>query len=564
MGIRTFFLWSLVTGLFGLSGVFSGGVDAQSTPATDYHVSVRDGSDRDGDGSLVRPWQTITFALNRISTPAPGHTHRLIVDHGAYDRQTGEQFPIVMRPGIVLEGRGGGTVGLYGSGSGTPDALIEFPASTVFGPETAVRGFFLACSGIGIRVHGASSTTASSPVIEGVNTFQCGVGIEVVASGTIVHPLLRKCVMVENVLDGIRFQAVTSGEIRAKMEDCWFLLNHQTGFSCQAMDRGVIHLEVDDSRVQHNGRRMNPAMGLALLAESQGRITTRFRNVLVADHDVGIYARNHGGEIIDNRFLHVTTTRNAWGLYHDPNGSPAPRSQIDNSIFWGNLTADVVGPVRGDVTFTDFTTAFVHRLGQTPPIAGVDGNLDVDPLFLAAASGDFRLRPGSPVVDQGNLSAGDLPVRDLDRDLRVIDGDGDGLVDPDLGCDERTTLWLAGPARIQAGVALELQVPSNGGFTYIGALSFGTSPGIPLPPPDNRVIPLNPDWLFARTVFGMPPVATQFFGLLDANGTSRLQINIPNNPSIVGLTIYGAALTAVSTNSGVRHISNPVQITIRN
>jgi len=506
----------------------------------------------------------MTFALNKIPAPAPGKTSRLVVDHGFYSRGSGEQFPLTMRPGVVLEGLGGGTVGLYGAGSSTQDVLVEFPRGTVFGPETQLKGMLLCCAGIGVKISGGTSTMASSPVVEGVNTFNCGIGISVGVSGDKAAPTFIRCKAVQNVLDGIRLEATSEGEIVAGFQECWFLTNDQTGFSLNASGGSLIDLKADDSVVQHNGRRLFPSIGAALLAGSRGKITTRFRNMVVAHHEVGLYVKNDGGDGIFNRFLHVTASKNGYGLFTDAAGEPAPRSEVINSIFWGNATADMVGVQKGEVQFTNFTTALVNRLGFKPPSPGVDGNMDVDPQFIAAAAGDFRVKPGSPVVDRATVSVVDLPDLDIDKDLRVIDGDGDGLADPDMGADERTTLWLAGPPRIRIGVALDMKVPTNAGYTYIGALSMGSKPGFRLSAAEPRMIPLNPDWLFVSTVYGLPPVATGFFGLLDANASARLQINIPNEPLIVGMTIHAAAVTARNTSTGLHHITNPVKITFMN
>jgi hypothetical protein len=65
---------------------------------------------------------------------------------------------------------------------------------------------------------------------------------------------------------------------------------------------------------------------------------------------------------------------------------------------------------------------------------GLNGNVSVDPLFVDAPTGDFHLRPESPVVDAGEDD--DAPPIDIDGDQRPADGNGDGVPRVDVGADE--------------------------------------------------------------------------------------------------------------------------------
>ena len=60
---------------------------------------------------------------------------------------------------------------------------------------------------------------------------------------------------------------------------------------------------------------------------------------------------------------------------------------------------------------------------------GTDRNLQEDPLFVAASSGNYRLLDGSPAIDAGNPV--DAPAFDFDSIARPQDGDGnlDAVVD---------------------------------------------------------------------------------------------------------------------------------------
>jgi hypothetical protein len=63
-----------------------------------------------------------------------------------------------------------------------------------------------------------------------------------------------------------------------------------------------------------------------------------------------------------------------------------------NSIFWN--TPDFEGILTPQ--------AVIHSITREAGYAGVNGNIDSDPLFIAPADGDFRLQPTSPAIDRGS------------------------------------------------------------------------------------------------------------------------------------------------------------------
>jgi hypothetical protein len=64
-------------------------------------------------------------------------------------------------------------------------------------------------------------------------------------------------------------------------------------------------------------------------------------------------------------------------------------------------------------------------------------NIDVDPLFVDSATGDYHLRFGSPAIDSGGTCASVCKaVPDLDGLIRPIDGNGDGSAVRDIGAYE--------------------------------------------------------------------------------------------------------------------------------
>lgn len=113
---------------------------APSTPSNAYplvHVNPSAGSDTSGDGSQLRPYQTITHALrlapvNSIVLLAPGH----------YSEASGERFPIQLRPGVTVQGSPNGALGqtvIRGSGIfvSTTAGLVQ---TTLVGADGAGLG----------------------------------------------------------------------------------------------------------------------------------------------------------------------------------------------------------------------------------------------------------------------------------------------------------------------------------------------------------------------------------------------------------------------------------------
>ena len=87
-------------------------------------------------------------------------------------------------------------------------------------------------------------------------------------------------------------------------------------------------------------------------------------------------------------------------------------------------------------SYTSYSTW--HATTQPGGVAQVlsgTGRLDVNPLFADPAAGDYRLTPGSPVVDKGDPEASGA-ILDLAGKSRVVDGDGNGTAVRDMGAYE--------------------------------------------------------------------------------------------------------------------------------
>lgn len=143
---------------------------------------------------------------------------------------------------------------------------------------------------------------------------------------------------------------------------------------------------------------------------------------------LGNSASSHGGglsvfgssPIVINSTFSGNSSEGTGGAVYVNSGGPI----VSNSILWGDSAE-----TEGDEVFSqsDLTSVTYSDVGGGCSVASgcttdETGNIDADPLFVDAESGDLRLQDASPCIDVGNDAEVPIDTADLDGDGDVAEG----------------------------------------------------------------------------------------------------------------------------------------------
>jgi hypothetical protein len=359
----------------------------------------------------------------------------------------------------IIDGNAGGVVVTFNSGEGRSAVLRGFTITngggflgsgvavsnaspTIDGNVvTANRG----CDGIGINVSFGSPLIVNNQITSNVRSGCSGgiggAGIKVSGAGAAV---IEANVIADNSLTGgngggISLFAAGAPVIRNNV----IARNSVSGISPATQGGGIWIVNQSDALIVQNlivGNSAGEGGGVYWLVPS-GPPGPRLVNNTIVDNSAMVAGR--GSAVFADGF-----DANA-ALVNNVLAGPADQT----ALHCGNFN-DPNPPV---IQFNDvFTPSGPAYGGICADQTGINGNLSVDPAFAAPASSDYRLRPGSPVIDAGNSAAANVPEGDLGGNARVLDGNGDGVAVVDMGAYERP----AGPVSRMA-TADSILAPSS-------------------------------------------------------------------------------------------------------
>ncbi|HEX42842.1 MAG TPA: hypothetical protein ENN81_12400 [Phycisphaerales bacterium] len=164
------------------------------------------------------------------------------------------------------------------------------------------------------------------------------------------------------------------------------------------------------------------------LALEEGPAMPVIRNSLiagnVADDRGGAFHGQECNLVLTNVTIAHNTSSRAGGLY-----AHASYIRLNNCIVWGNSDnsgAGLSSQVDADAPVTAIHCCIQNHTGQF----GVDGNINLDPVFANPLGRDYHLKLNSPCIDAGDNALVGPGATDLDGRIRIV------RTAVDMGCYE--------------------------------------------------------------------------------------------------------------------------------
>lgn len=323
------------------------------------YVNPATGADAAGAGaSADKPYKTITFALSKAQ---PGTF--IQVAAGNYNKESGETFPLLLKPGVTLRGdetsKGQGVL-ITGGGFYTSKTFARQDITILADNGSAIAGLTVTNPnqrGTGVWVE------SSNPIIKN-NTFTNSLREGVFITGT-GNPRIESNIFVQNKGNGISIAKLAQGEIRNN-------LFQDTGFGL-AIGGASTPLVTENQIVQNQqGLYINdtakPVLRKNVIQNNKqdGVIIT-----ISAAPDLGTNA-SPGGNLIRNNTRYDVNNSTKTGRI------AAVGNDIDQKKIFGQVdfvAATVDQPSGGAVTFKDvpagyWAKGYIEALASQNIIAG--------------------------------------------------------------------------------------------------------------------------------------------------------------------------------------------------
>lgn len=376
----------------------------------------------------------------------------------------------------TLENSGGGIAVHAGMGDGSSDNTISgisILANTISNPGYNIGVFISPASSTGlsrntitdveIRGNQISGHSNSSILIDSSNQANCN------------DNLAEDIVIADNRIDGphVTIEVVGASGTNAsnnRISNIALTGNVLSGGGIQfsvATNQNTQNNLVSAVLIERNHISSCLANGIYLIAGSGGAHGNRLENAILHSNfindcsDAGILIHGDTSYSPNNTISNVAIVNqtlvnngNSWAGGLNINSKDASNTitgvTLSNSILWGNEGGDAI---RGALT-PDLVT---HTLLGDSRFVGTNSNFYQSPAFVEPASGNYRLQSNSPCVDSGLSPTPSAGAQDLDRNIRIWDGNNDDTAVVDRGA------WEYGSIAMQ-----EIEVRGDGVAIYAG------------------------------------------------------------------------------------------------
>ena len=434
--------------------------------AKDYYVDGKNGSNSSGDGTLTKPWKSITYALSQVNSGTDMHT--IHVAAGTYDTSI-ETFPVAMKNKISLEGGGRDNTILDAQGTET---VIRF--ENVSDPGTKIEGFTIMNgqgqyvpgepnSG-GIQIVNSSPSIINNIIRENKDSYAGNPGIRCYSQSS---PVIQNNLFDDNGIEiGLSWEAnVPSNPVIQynSFEKCGITI----------VGQGTPFIEGNTIKGNSNyAIQITPTSGASPII-TKNVITDNTSSVTVYCRDSSptieknIIANNSGSAIVAEiifssqpvgpSIINNTINGNSGdGIicrtsFSKPNNIPLIKNNIiSNNTGYGIKESDAntdMSSVRFNLFYHNTNGHYLDEGTQIyTSVSQMDAqiteckfNLEGDPMFVDAANKNWHLRAGSPANNTGDPNGpadgdgtradiGALPLYDWSgppntpKNLRAISG----------------------------------------------------------------------------------------------------------------------------------------------
>lgn len=469
----------------------------------EYWVDPVDGEDSN-PGTEGEPFKTITHAIT-----VAGGADTIMLLSGTYGTASGETFPLLPAgesfKGVdgadvtVIEGPGAGGSGTMILNNPWIDDFIEGITFTNGGTGAGAALFISIYNGL---------TAADSPRVSGcvfsdnvLGTFQGG-ALYVAAGTPTALPLIEDCLFIGNSTTADGGAIKLGGNVSATLKRNAFVNNQAPAGGALSVVTVDAPLLCEDNYFDGNDAEYGGAVYISPAGSAEQKfIGNRFfdndatqeggvfwlssTNVRMLGNDAGGNGSEGDGGFTymwhttvhaENNIIggtHADDAGNVWYLneasLYENNDTVAGSTGSSHVVFLDNAWGEFKNCIYWNPGCeNEFISAHLidHCSVTNPDVADPaknntlgGGNLiAVDPMMIGGDEHDPRLMLGSPCIDAAD------PDTAADADFfgvsRPIDGDGDGVVLPDMGACERAALKLgtySGEDRYETAAMIALE-----------------------------------------------------------------------------------------------------------